>query len=69
MVLMGQGEDVPDNPTEGKKNLAAAVVFFLNVRLNIMKTCTEINIDGTSTTGPSHFHQILFVQAKQPGGK
>jgi hypothetical protein len=65
----GQGEDVSDDPQEGQKNPAAAVVFFSNIGLNVMKTSTEINIDGTFTTIPSPFKQILFVQAKQPGGK
>jgi hypothetical protein len=54
---------------DGKKNAAAAIVFFSNVGLNILQTCMEINIDGTFTTAPSPFRQILFVQAKQPGGK
>jgi hypothetical protein len=51
----GHGEDVPDQPPEVKKNPAAAVVFFSNIRLNVMKTCTEINRDGTFTTATSPF--------------
>jgi hypothetical protein len=65
----GRGQFSNTLQEDGKKNAAAAIVFFSNVGLNILQTCMEINIDGTFTTAPSPFRQILFVQAKQPGGK
>ena len=50
---------------EGKK--AAIVVFYSNMGLCTMRTADEINIDGTFSSAPPPFKQIVFIQAKQAG--
>lgn len=53
----------PEVPTKKP----ALVVFFSNLGLSTLKRANEISIDGTFSTCPAPFKQILFIQAKQAG--
>jgi hypothetical protein len=53
----------PEVPTKKP----ALVVFFSNLGLLTLKRANEISIDGTFSTCPTPFKQILFIQAKQAG--
>jgi hypothetical protein len=57
----------PGGSRESKKQMPAIVIFFSNMGLCTMRTADEISIDGTFSTAPAPFKQIVFVQAKQAG--
>jgi hypothetical protein len=61
------GEEAAAEPPTRKG--PAMVVFFSNMALCTMRMSHEINVDGTFATCPPPFKQIVFIQARQPGGK
>jgi hypothetical protein len=50
-----------------KMHKPAIAVFFSNTGLYTMKNAHEINVDGTFSSCPSPFKQLIFIQAKQAG--
>jgi hypothetical protein len=57
-------EEEPENDQEDTRKNALAV-FFSNWALYMMQSATELFIDGTFSTAPPPFKQIVFVNAKE----
>ena len=57
-------EEEPENDQEDTRKNALAV-FFSNQALYMMQSATELFIDGTFSTAPPPFKQIVFVNAKE----
>jgi hypothetical protein len=57
-------EEEPENDQEDTRKNALAV-FFSNRALYMMQSATELFIDGTFSTAPPPFKQIVFVNAKE----
>jgi hypothetical protein len=63
----GPKEEAPADNGHSERSEPAMVVFFSNMGLCTLRTSSEISIDGTFSTAPPPFRQIVFVQAKQAG--
>ncbi len=59
--------EAPADNSHSERSEPAMVVFFSNMGLCTLRTSSEISIDGTFSTAPPPFRQIVFVQAKQAG--
>jgi hypothetical protein len=57
-------EEEPENDQEDTRTNALAV-FFSNRALYMMQSATELFIEGTFSTVPPQFKQIVFVSAKE----
>jgi hypothetical protein len=66
-VLPPDLDDVEVDVDSQNKKGSGLVVMFSNMGLCTMRTCHNISIDGTFSTAPAPFRQIVFLQASQAG--